>query len=342
MKNPQDPKSYIGYVVGLDVGRSGVKIAFMDSGKNVVTKFFNSVILPYKPLTFDTNPKATEADTVEVNGNKYFVGETALAQGAKESIGLNSNWLDGDEHMALLLRSERHLRSYGVIPRMIVVGLPVNTFKHHAQELARQVKQVFGQEVVVLPVPQPYGVYQDEMLSDGGELKSSARISGRYAVVDIGHYTVDYLTMNEGNWVESSSGSSEGMYVAVEALRKNLQAKGHDLSTFALQEIIRNRSMMSFGQQVDMTADVKEALTGTVQLILQSTKSYIGVHASQMDKIIIAGGGADVVYPSVAAMWKNAVKPENPRFSVALGMRKFGVKTLHDNKDAFEKIAAMK
>jgi plasmid segregation protein ParM len=341
MKKSLEPKKYTQYVVGLDIGRSGVKIAFMDSGKNTCTKFFPSVILPYKQITFDTKEEVTNADTVEVRGNKYFVGETALSQGAKESIGLASNWLDGDEHLALLIRSHRYLNSYGVKPRLIVVGLPVNTFNHHSSELVRQVKEIFGQDIVVLPVPQPFGVYQDEMLNDIGEYKTTSRLTGRYAVIDIGHYTVDYLTMNEGSWVEASSGSSDGMYVAVETLRKTLLSRGVDLSIFKLQEIIHKKEMMSYGKMVDMTADVRESLQGTVKLILQSTKSYIGVNASQMDKIIVAGGGSEVVYPSIANMWGNAVKPENPRFSVALGMRKFGVFTLFSNASVVDRLAAL-
>lgn len=342
MKNPKDLQNLSQLVVGLDVGRSGVKIAFTDSGKNVSTKFFSSVILPYKPLTFDTNPAMTQADTVEVNGNKYFVGETALAQGAKESVGLNANWLEGDEHTALLIRSQRYLLSYGVIPKVIIVGLPVNTFKHHDKELAKQVKEVFGQDSIVIPVPQPYGVFQDEILNDVGEVKTDARISGRYAVIDIGHYSTDFLMMNENIWVESSSGSSDGMYTAVDNLNKKLQAQGINLSPFQLQDVIRNKKMMSYGKERDMTGEVREALQSTVQLILQSTKRYIGSEASQMDKIIVAGGGAEVAYPSVKHMWTNATKPENPRFSVALGMRKFGVRTLLGNKEFIDRVTATK
>lgn len=338
MKSAKEIQTLSGFVVGLDVGRSGVKLAFLDSGKNVTTKFFRSVIIPYRELTFDQNPKATEMDTVEVNGNKYFVGETALAQGAKESVGLNSNWLEGDEHTALLIRSQRYLNSYGVVPKFIVVGLPVNTFKHHAAILARQVKEVFGQDTMVLPVPQPFGVYQDEVLNDSGEIKGSARISGRYAVIDIGHYSTDFLMMNENNWVENSSGSSDGMYVAVDNLSKTLQGMGINLSAFQVQETLISKKVRMFGEEKDFTNEVRGALQSTVQLILQSTKRYIGSDASQLDKIIVAGGGSEVVYPSVAHMWPNAAKPENPRFSVALGMRKFGVKSLLSNEEFCDKL----
>lgn len=342
MKSGKEIQALAGHVIGLDVGRSGVKIAFLDSAKNVSTKFFRSVIIPYRELTFDQNPKATEADTVEVNGNKYFVGETALAQGAKESIGLNANWLEGDEHTALLIRSQRYLKSYGVIPRFIVVGLPVNTFKHHAKILAQQVKEVFGHETIVLPVPQPYGVYQDEVLNDMGEFKGAKSISGQYAVIDIGHYSTDFLMMNENIWVEASSGSSDGMYVAVDNLNKILQAKGINLSPFKLQEVLMTKKIRQYGEEVDFSNEVREALQATVQLILQSTKRYIGSDASQMDKIIVAGGGAEVVFPSVYHMWKNAVKPENPRFSVALGMRKFGLKSLLEKEEFIAKVSGTK
>ena len=64
-------------VVGLDVGRSGVKLAFRFNNE-VKTQFIPSVVMPAKKITYDTNAKQTAENTVELEGKSYFVGETAI------------------------------------------------------------------------------------------------------------------------------------------------------------------------------------------------------------------------------------------------------------------------
>lgn len=321
-------------VVGLDVGRSGVKLAFT-IGKEVKTKFFPSVVKPHHAITFDQNPRMTEEDTVEVDGQKYFVGDTAIIQGATRSVGLANNWLDGIEHKALLIRAKKYLSSYGIVePSLIVVGLPVSTFRSDATKLADQVKQIFvGSKTI--PVPQPYGVYQNEILTDDGKFSGQATAQGQYAVIDFGHYSTDYMYMNGATWVENSSGSSEGMYLAVETLVKNLSGEGITINHLEAQDIIRERRMKDMGEYRDMSNEVQTALMATVKPILQNANNYFGEKARMLDKIIVAGGGGGLIYPNLKQKWKQTVLPDDPRFAVALGMRKFGVKSIHENPKAF-------
>ena len=46
--------------------------------------------------------KKAEADTVEVNGRKFFIGTTAALQGQAENFsGQNRNWIETDQHDGL-------------------------------------------------------------------------------------------------------------------------------------------------------------------------------------------------------------------------------------------------
>lgn len=321
-------------VIGLDVGRSGVKLAFQ-VGKEIKTKFFPSVVKPYHPITFDQNPRMTEEDTIEVDGQKYFVGETAIIQGATRSVGLSNHWLEGVEHKALLLRAKKYLTSYGIVePSLIIVGLPVSTYRSDSEKLGEQVKQIFvGSRTI--PVPQPYGVYQNELLTDDGKFASSSTAQGQYAVIDFGHYSTDYMYMNGATWVENSSGSSEGMYLAVDSLVKNLSGEGITINHLEAQEIIRERRMKNMGEYRDMSKEVQEALMATIKPILQNANNYFSEKARTLDKIIVAGGGAGLIYPTLQQKWKQTVLPNDPRFAVALGMRKFGVKAIYESPKSF-------
>lgn len=311
-------------VVGLDVGRSGVKLAFLFNNE-IKTHFIPSVVSPAKQLTFDANPKVTKENTIEVDGQMFFVGETAIEQGATQTVGLNSNWLEGVEHKALLKRSQTYLKSYGVIPRMVVVGLPVNTFNSNAELLFKQVKSVF--ECAVLPVPQPWGVFQDCILNDEGRYKGNgtSKAYEKFAVIDVGHFTTDILLMNNFQWIQESSGSSVGMYKAVMELQNRLGAKGTNATLIECQEIMRTGKLKEFGKLRDVSDLVKESIPMTVSTVVQDVKNLLGNQARTIDHIIIAGGGSNSVYEELKTLWPQCELAENPRYSVAIGMRKYGV-----------------
>jgi plasmid segregation protein ParM len=311
-------------VVGLDVGRSGVKLAFLFNNE-VKTHFIPSVVSLAKQLTFDANPKSTKENTVEVDGKMYFVGETAIEQGASQTVGLNSNWLDGVEHKALLQRSRNLLKSYGVIPRLIVVGLPVNTFNSNAGQLFEQVKAVFG--CSVLPVPQPWGVFQDCILNDEGRYTANGTTTAmkKFAVVDVGHFTTDILLMNNFQWIQESSGSSVGMSKAVSELQNRLGVNGTNATLIECQEIMRTRKVKEFGEYRDVTNEVDESIPMTVSTVVQDVKNFLGNQARTIDHIIIAGGGSQAVYDALKDMWRQCQLAENPRYSVVVGMRKYGI-----------------
>lgn len=311
-------------VVALDVGRSGVKIAFMFKNE-VKTHFIPSVVIPAKAITFDTNAKATSDNTIEIDGVRYFVGETAIEQGARESVGLSSNWLNSIEHRALLLRSQKLLKSYGVVPKLIVAGLPVDTFDSFKKMLFDQVTAIFACNV--LPVPQPWGVYQDCLLNnDGRYISANASASKeKFAVIDIGHFTTDILLMSNYNWIQESSGSTIGMSKACTELGSMLASEGISTTAIECQEIIKTKAIKEFGVMRDVSEMVDRAVNVTRLQVVQAATNLLGTHARTIDHIVIAGGGALCMIDDFKKLWPISSMAENPRFSVALGMRKFGI-----------------
>ncbi len=309
-------------MVGLDVGRSGVKLAFFFGGE-VKTYFIPSVVIPAKTITYDTNQRLTQENTVELDGVKYFVGETAIEQGAQHTVGLTQNWLEGFEHRALLLRCKSLLSSYGVVPKLIVAGLPVDTFNAYMEKLYEQVTAVFG--CGVLPVPQPWGVYQDYLLNDSGRLKNSKALSERDAVIDVGHFTTDILLMSNGNWIQESSGSTIGMSKSCSELQTLLAAQGITATTIEVQEIMKSRKVKEYGSYRDVNDLVEKSILSARSQIVQFANNLLGSQARTIDRILIAGGGASSVFDEFKALWPQCILIDDPRFSVVVGMRKYGI-----------------
>lgn len=318
-------------VVGLDVGRSGVKLSFHFMNE-VKCHFIPSVVMPAKTITYDTNKKQTADNTVVVDGREYFVGDTAIEQGASQTVGLSNNWLDGIEHKALLLRSKRLLNSYGISPKLIVAGLPVETFESHAQQLFEQVSEIFA--CAVQPVPQPWGVYQDYLLNDDGFMKSHAVSANRekFAVIDVGHYTTDILLMSNLNWIQQSSGSSVGMHKAVSELKNRLSATGISASALECQTIIKDKKIKEFGKWRDVADIVDSSIPATVEVVVQETRNLLEAQARTIDHILIAGGGASCVFDRFKELWPQTTGVDDPRYSVVRGMRKYGVACVLNDK----------
>lgn len=311
-------------IVGLDVGRSGVKIAFVFQGETK-TFFFPSVVMPAKNLTFDTNPAQTQENTVTVDGQQYFVGETAIMQGAVNTVGLSSNWLEGVEHRALLVRAQGLLKSYGIIPKLIVAGLPINTFSSNAELLFKQVHEIFKCNVV--PVPQPWGVYIDTLYNSDGTIPKQdlGLLQQKFAVIDVGHFTTDILLMDKGNWIEESSGSTVGMYKAITELESMLAKNGKFATSLECQNILKTGFIREFGTNTSVVELIGQAIPQTVAAVAQEARNLLDKQARSIERIIVAGGGAHIVAPTLKKLWPQVTIAAEPRFSVVLGMRKYGI-----------------
>lgn len=288
--------------------------------------------MPAKAITYDTNPKQTLDNTIELDGRKYFVGETAIEQGAGQTVGLSDNWLNGIEHKVLLLRAKKLLNSYGIMPKLIVAGLPVQTFKSSAKLLFDQVSEVFPCNVS--PVPQPWGVFQDYLLNDDGRLKNTAVSATRekFGVIDVGHYTTDILLMSNLNWIQESSGSSAGMYKAVSELKNRLGAIGINASMIECQSIIKEKKIKEYGKWRDVSDIVDASIPATRDIVVQETRNLLEAQARTIDHILVAGGGATCVVDAFKALWPQTTAVEDPRYSVVKGMRKYGLSLVLNDK----------
>ena len=61
-----------------------------------------------------------------------------------------------------------------------------------------------------------------------------------------------------------------------------------------------------------------------VDEVVDTATRLMEPYARRLDGVIVAGGGADMVYGVLRDRWPHAIKAEDPRFSVAEGMRRFG------------------
>ncbi len=318
-------------VIGLDVGRSGVKVCVVsESGRKTLD--FPSVVSPAMELADESTRKKVEIDTVELDGKKYFTGKSAELQGgAGSSVGLNHDWIESAEYKVLVLSAIKRLKAEGVpgleFP-VIVIGLPASKMAD-ASQAKEATLSVISAEILV--IPQPMGAYCSQFITPQGYPTQSMLpdpITGQfksYAIIDVGQYTTDFMLMKDNQIIERCMGSCDGVYKAAERLLSLLASKkGIQANQLIANESLRTKTIKHFGQQ-DISDLVTEASAGIEDTIIRKADSLLSVEVSTLDGVLLAGGGASLVSKALAQKWPHTILVYDPRNAIADGYCKYGL-----------------
>ncbi|MBT2179660.1 MULTISPECIES: ParM/StbA family protein [Ralstonia] len=310
--------------IGLDVGHSAVKLAY-SRGALPETALIPTAVVPAFTIYDDGAAKRAARETVQVGGRSYFVGETAIAQGGMRTTpGLFEDWVQTSQHDALLLAGQRLAIESGADEEaLIVLGLPAGLYARQRDALRERASRLLGTEVMVMS--QPFGPFSLHMIDERGVLRSAHALeSESWAVIEVGYYTTDFTLLRNGLWIEDKTASCSGVSRATDRLRKALSVSGVSSTLMECEEILRTRKMRNFGEMVGVDREVDDALGPMISEILDTADTLFAADARGLDGIIVTGGGSDYVVEAIQSRWQRVVKPANPRFSVAEGMRRQG------------------
>lgn len=308
--------------IGLDVGHSAVKVSATTGGKII----FPTAVIPAFTLHDETAARQAQRDTVKVGDQSYFVGKTAVVQGRLSGTpGLYENWVESAEHAALMIAGFRRAVEAGAPEdSMVVLGLPASLFARQRDWLREHASRLLNTRVIVMP--QPVGPFSEMMIDDRGQLKSASALDNEsWAVIEVGYFTTDFTLIQGGTWIEDKSTSCSGVRIATERLQKALSTEGISSNLTECEEILRTKSMASFGRSLDMSKQVGLALQPLSAEIFDTANRLFSSDARRLTGVIVTGGGAELVFPQLKQQWATAVMPTEPRFSVAEGMRRHGL-----------------
>lgn len=318
-------------IIGLDVGRSAVKAtAYANGAFHRLT--YPSIVSPAIGLTDESTAKRAEAETVEVLGKRYFTGDTARLQGsAGTTVGLSHDWINTPEYLALVASTMKRFAALGVpglADPMVVIGTPASLYGAQQDQLKTETLKIVKADIRVLP--QPMGAYCDYFLDQSGVpiKQHMADAQGRkksWAVVEAGHFTTDFLLMLEGQYIERGAQSCEGLNFAAEQLLRILNGKGIHTNLIECEEAIRTKTLFDCGVETDISADVAIAVAHIAQKIIAKADSVLSTDVRKLNGVLIAGGGATLVYEELKKKWPHCVLLENPRMSVANGFCRYGM-----------------
>lgn len=317
-------------VVALDIGHSAVK-AVVSSDKGVGRVFFPSLVCQARLISDEVEANLAAQETVRVGGDQgasYFFGETALIQGGGKISGLSDNWISTREHAALLLGAMKKISTIADIGDRptLVMGLPARLFGAQREELEQVVRTHLpniGELVIVSQASAPlYTVTLDE---SGIPIPGRSRHAS-WGVIEVGFYTTDFMLTKRGRRLEVGAEGCSGLRVAAEYM-KTLLAERHRLSVSLIEaaEAHENRSIQVFGQLQALDTEAAIATERVSSEIIDTANRLMEEHARSLDGILVAGGGAPIVFDKLKAQWPNAVMADDHRFAVAEGMLRRGL-----------------
>jgi len=315
-------------VVAIDAGRSATKVVFKSS--NGSGRFmYPSAAIRARELSDDAEAQRAKADTVSVNGDTYWVGETAVVQrGPVAGASLSDDWIDTEEHKVLLLSALKRLESHPDAKgrKLVVLGLPGRQFKQQRKRLevvAESLEGAAGCEIKVLPQSKaPYNWFiQDEH----GGLAKGRSLEESYAVIDVGRYTTDLAVIVNGRFIESALDSCDGMKGAAEKMLQQMNERGIRATLPDAERAIAARSIMFRGEAIDLGREAKAATHALREEIMATVTRLVDPYSTTLNGIILAGGGSSVIHDTISQSWKHVItaRPEDQRYIVAEGMARW-------------------
>jgi plasmid segregation protein ParM len=315
--------------IGLDVGRSAVKVV-ANAGGVYFRDLIPSIVSPAIDLADEATAARAELDTVEVGGRKFFTGDTARLQGgASMTVGLSDDWTNSVEYLVLVKSALKRLAARGVTgldDPYIVLGTPAKLFGAEKERLVARTQQVVAAEMKV--IPQPMGAYCSFFQDQRGVPIKERQLDGArrrsWAVVEVGHFTTDFLLMLEGQYIERVADSCEGINHAAEHLVRLLSKESIPVTLLQAEEALRTKKVFHFGQR-DVAAQVEKAVDFVVEKIMNKAAALLSKDVAKLDGVLLAGGGAEIIAAALTAKWPHTVLLDNPRMAVADGFCRFGM-----------------
>ncbi|MGC9207453.1 MULTISPECIES: ParM/StbA family protein [Acidithiobacillus] len=307
--------------IGLDVGHSAVKMAWRGKNGKIKRKIFPSVAVPAMTITDNEASDQAKKETVTVNGLEYFFGETAVHEvGSIAVTGLHDRWLEMPEFQALVQGAINIVKDDTGVIHSVTAGLPPSIFSDQNLKLRNIISLCTNAEVRVHQ--EPAGVAMQNRLDESGIMIPDS--TGDLGVVAIGRYTTDFMAMLDGRWVQGAAGSARGMSRAANLVMRKLNEQGYKIDYLDADDALWKKSIKYNGANNDVTPVVEIALHVLASEIFDATSNKFGDTGRKMEKILVAGGGAGLMFDGLKKYWPQAVLVEDPRFAVAEGFRRAG------------------
>ena len=251
-------------------------------------------------------PSPTAGIHITTSVGEFYVGDLALTQSSLNWTMMDRSDIADPMKLVLTLAVLSEFKASG--PVRIVTGVPVNWFGQkdevvdllkgeHTYSRDGHTRTVDIEDVIV--VTEPHGSAYSKTMDQTGQVINLPLAGGRFGVIDIGMYTVDYLVLDRLGYLEPASGSLQsGMAHVYEMVARRIQHDFgvQDLEPHQVDKYIRSGKIAVSGTEYDLAGIVEPALQGLARKIsaraVQFPSPLWKDQGSSLLAIFISGGGA--------------------------------------------------
>lgn len=298
-----------------------------------------TVVMPAIALTNEQTRQKAELETIELDGRRFFVGETALRQGRSEVYtGQNADWIESPQHDALVLGAWRKaMQAFGNPPARIhlVMGLPAKFVGAQRDTLRNRIlglltpRLVPGQTLKVIIQSQADAPLQWLSIQPNGNPNPQRDLDNEaWGVIEIGHYTTDFALSDRGAMMEYAAVSCAGMNLVYDAISNALARAKLPTSLDVVEAAVHKGSIKHFGELVDVSQMLRASTAGFEAMVMDEANRLFGQKAAALDGIIVGGGGAALLLNGLKQRYRNAVSSAEPRMVVVEGFCRLGLLSL--------------
>ncbi len=317
--------------IGIDVGYGYTKV--VTAHYSII---FPSRVGPARDLSFSLKEGAdTIGETVEYDGERYFVGEKARHCDVIYTLRTRG-WVVSKMYGALLTSAiVRAINGNNTVSDpealIVVTGLPVDYMgdKTKAEESVRKTCDSIGLHIAGINViPQPFGSFFDMFYDNNGEIAGSAPLFKRLGIVDIGYHTTDYILIEDAKHnIEKASGSvPSGTYEIYDIVARELK-NIFDKDTVTAEEAehcIKTKYFKVSGQNKDVSTLVNRVLSQVGQKITGIIKSKWSI-TGEVDVVLLTGGGGALIHQHISSIAHTHFLITDPQMANARGYYKRSV-----------------
>lgn len=329
--------------IGIDIGHSSVKSAVFVPGvtSEEVLSQFETVVQDWRVLRNPETALAAEKDTVSVGSKKFFIGKTAALQSrAEDFTGQDRNWVNSEQHDALLTGAWQNAMAYLAsidchypAKMNLVLGLPAAFFHTQKTELIMRAHKVLSprlapnQKLEIFVQSQSVAPLFNVALGVGGVETGRVGNDESWGCVEIGHYTTDFTFQDQGQEIDDASTSVEGVINIYQRVKEGLKQKGYLHNLANQNRAIREGVIKVYGNEVSVEDIVDPAISDFVNMVMSRINNLFKESSQSMNGILVAGGGAAIpeIRKGIQGQYPNAIVLQNPQFSVATGLCRLGL-----------------
>lgn len=302
--------------IGIDIGYGNTKV---NTGTEVYS--FPSIVGNYQESVSIGFDRGT-LEVVDMDGETFLIGESAKRHSSRHFTSRTRDWIGTIHYRALLKHALKKAKASS--QAVITTGLPVD-FRSDKDRLAAIVTEVAAQAGInasVFVLPQPVGAFFSLLFDQDGAVLDGRLASSRVGILDVGFYTTDLMTIDGMSVVEKQIASfPSGVSTALEAIRQDL-AETHklQLDIRRAEEAVRRGKVAVFGEEQDITPIIARRLQELEAEIEGQAKTIWG-NAADLDRVILAGGGAAMLAPYLN-LYRHATVLRNPAEANAAGFHR--------------------